>query len=412
MAFLVGANTIIDNNVSILHTTFQTVSGTTQSTQVKIKASDGAAGDNFGTRVAIGSGRIVVGAYGDDDTALEAGSAYIFDLNGNQLAKIKASDGAQSDYFGIGDVAVGCGRIVVGAENDDRTGIGNDFGSAYIYNLNGTQLAKIEASDGAATDRFGKSVAVGSGRIVVGAYFDDDNGADSGSAYIFDLNGTQLAKIKASDGAAQDYFGFSVAIGSGHIVVGAILDSDLGLGSGAAYIFDLNGTQLAKIKASDGTAAVAFGNSVAVGCGRIVVGARGDDTSGTNAGAAYIFDLNGNQLAKIKPSDVAAGDEFGFYARIASGYIVAGSYGDDDNGSESGSAYIFDLNGNQLAKIKASDGAADDNFGICVDVGSGRIVVGAYGDDDNGSVSGSAYIYKLPETMDTYFEDILDTYRY
>ena len=70
---------------------------------------------------------------------------------------------------------------------------------------------KITASDGAASDYFGISVAVGSGRIVVGAHFDDDNGSDSGSAYIFDLDGNQLTKITASDGAANDLFGYSVA---------------------------------------------------------------------------------------------------------------------------------------------------------------------------------------------------------
>ena len=80
---------------------------------------------------------------------------------------------------------------------------------------------KITASDGASGDDFGNSVAIGNGRIVVGAYLDADNGSQSGSAYIFDLAGTQLAKITASDGAADDLFGYSVAVGNGRIVVGA-----------------------------------------------------------------------------------------------------------------------------------------------------------------------------------------------
>ena len=409
MAYLIGANTVINNNTAIIHTSFETVAGTTQSTEVKIKASDGALGDYFGFSVAVGSGRIVVGALLDDDPAIDSGSAYIFDLNGTQLAKIKASDAAEGDNFGD-SVAVGSGRIVVGAYGDDD--LGSASGSAYIYNLNGIQLAKIKASDGAAIDNFGESVAVGSGRIVVGALLDDDLGNSSGSAYIFDLNGTQLAKIKASDGAANDYFGDSVAVGSGRIVVGAYGDDDLGSASGSAYIFDLSGTQLAKIKASDSGDGDAFGTSVAIGSGRIVVGATYDDDLGTDSGSAYIFDLNGNQLAKIKASDGAALDNFGLSVAVGSGRIVVGAYGDDDNGDRSGSAYIFDLNGNQLAKIKASDGAAVDFFGNSVAVGSGRIVVGAYGDNDNGTDSGSAYIYKLPETSDTYYENVLDTFRY
>jgi len=256
---------------------------TIPSNQVKIKASDGAAGDVFGESVSVGSGRIVVGASGDDDDGSASGSAYIFNLSGTQLAKIKASDATTNDFFGA-YVAVGSGRIVVGAYGDDDNG--NNSGSAYIFDLNGIQLAKIKPSDGAASDGFGTSVAVGSGRIVVGAYGDDDNGSSSGSAYIFDLNGNQLAKIKASDGAANDNFGESVSVGSGRIVVGAYGDDS---SAGSAYIFDLNGIQLAKITPPDVGAGDFFGGSVAVGSGRIVSGSPLDDDYGTNAGAAYVY---------------------------------------------------------------------------------------------------------------------------
>ena len=262
---------------------------------------------------------------------------------------------------------------------------------------------KIKASDGAAGDEFGYSVSIGCGRIVVGAYGDDDNGATSGSAYIFDLNGNQLAKIKASDGTFGDLFGYSLSVGSGRIVVGAY--GDIGA-SGSAYIFDLNGTQLAKIVASDGDLFDIFGRTVAVGFGRIVVGAPFDADNGEYSGSAYIFDLNGNQLAKIKASDGAANDGFGDSISVGSGRIVVGADGDDDGGSGSGSAYIFDLNGNQLAKIVASDASAADFFGYSVSVGSGRIVVGAYGDDDNGSGSGSAYIFTTPNQ--THMLDLLE----
>ena len=130
MAFLVGANTIINNNISILHKTLETYSVNKQSTQVKLTASDGAAEDLFGDSVAVGSGRIVVGASSDDAPSANTGSAYIFDLNGTQLAKITASDGATDDRFGF-SVAVGSGRIVVGASLDDAPD--TNSGSAYIF---------------------------------------------------------------------------------------------------------------------------------------------------------------------------------------------------------------------------------------------------------------------------------------
>ena len=237
MAYTVNGVEVINDESAFVHESFPQIAGTTQSTEVKITASDGAAGDIFGAPLSVGSGRIVIGSQFDDDNGSNSGSAYIFDLDGNQLAKITASDGAASDYFGV-SVAIGSGRIVVGSPYDDDNG--SNSGSAYIFDLDGNQLAKITASDGAANDQFGASVAVGSGRIVVGAYRDDDNGTDSGSAYIFDLDGNQLSKITASDAAADDLFGYTVVVGSGRIVVSSPYDDDDGSNSGSAYIYSLS----------------------------------------------------------------------------------------------------------------------------------------------------------------------------
>ena len=401
------ADIIADEYASLVHKSFGHSTATIQSTEIKITASDGAASDRLSQEmIAVGSGRVVVGAREDDDAGSSSGSAYIFDLDGTQIAKITASDAAASDRFGS-SVAVGSGRIVVGAPFDDDAG--SSSGSAYIFDLDGTQIAKITASDAAAGDRFGGdgSVAVGCGRIVVGAPYNDDAGSSSGSAYIFDLEGTQIAKITASDAAAADYFGWHVSVGSGRIVAGAYSNDDAGFTSGSAYIYDLNGNFIKKITASDAAEGDGFGFGVAAGSGRIVVGAYGDDDNGSTSGSAYIFDLEGTQLAKIKPSDGAASDFFGRHVAVANGKIVVGSWQDDDNGSNSGSAYIFDLEGTQIAKITASDAAASDYFGHGVNIGSGRIVVGAYRDDDNGTDAGSAYIYKLPQNYDIYFERTL-----
>ena len=164
----------------------------------------------------------------------------------------------------------------------------------------------------------------------------------------------------------------------------------------------------------DGTqSGTGFGVSVAVGSCRIVVGAwRSFVGSNTNQGSAYIFDLNGNQLGIITASDGAANDNFGRSVAVGSSKIVVGAYADDDNGGASGSAYIYDLDGTNEVKITASDGAAVDWFGYSVAAGSGRIVVGASRDDDNGNESGSAYIFNLPQDQSSYFDEILETYKY
>ena len=358
-----------------------------------ITASDGAAAnDYFGYSVAVGSGRIVVGAHRNDvGSNSNQGSAYIYDLDGNEVGIITASDGAADDAFGH-SVAVGSGRIVVGAPFND-VGSNNNQGSAYIFDLNGNEVGIITASDGTNFDSFGYSVAVGCGKIVVGAYVDNSY---QGSAYIFDLDGNEVGILTASDGASMDRFGYSVAVGSGRIVVGAYRN-DVGSNNnqGSAYIFDLNGNEVGIITASDGAANDYFGYSVAVGCGKVVVGAYSNDVGiNTNQGAAYIFDLNGNQLGILTASDGAAYDTFGSSVAVGSGRIVVGAYG--NNTQES--AYIFDLDGNQLGIITASDGAANDYFGYSVAAGSGRIVVGAYLNDGNGS----AYIYNTPLVYNLY----------
>ena len=92
-----------------------------------------------------------------------------------------------------------------------------------------TQVAKLTADDGAASDGFGISVSIDGDTVVVGAHADDDKGSQSGSAYVFtrDAAGdlasgwTQVAKLTADDGAADDEFGYSVSIDGDTVVIGA-----------------------------------------------------------------------------------------------------------------------------------------------------------------------------------------------
>ena len=393
MSYTTSKSILIDNrDFFIGSNTYD--STTTHSNEIKITASDGAVDDEFGYSVAVGSDIIVVGsAYDDNANGTDAGAAYVFDLLGNQILKLIPGDLLAGDLFGF-SVAVGSGRIVI--SNIESPAI-------YIFDLLGNQISKTTASDLVAGQLFGWQVAIGSSRIVVGSPNDATNGVDAGAAYIFDLDGNQLTKITASDGATGDQFGGSVAVGSGRIVVGARGDSDAGLNSGSAYIFDLDGNQLAKITASDAAEADRFGISVAVGSSRIVVGAYVDDDAGSASGSAYIFDLDGNELAKITASDAEAGDAFGISVSVGSGRIVVGALGDDDNGATSGSAYAFDLDGNQISKILASDGAASDVFGYNISVGSEKIVVGSYASN---TYTGAAYIYDTPNQK--HFLDQLD----
>ncbi|MCK9517392.1 MAG: FG-GAP repeat protein, partial [Ottowia sp.] len=270
---------------------------------------------------------------------------------------------------------------------------------------------KLVPSDGAASDRFGYSVAISADgyTAIVGSFLDDDKGGNSGSAYVFIRSGstwTEQAKLLASDGAADDNFGHSVAIsGDGNTaIVGAPYDDDKGSTSGSAYIFTRSGStwiEQAKLVPSDGAVSDNFGSSVAIAAdgNTAIVGAFLDDDKGTDSGSAYIFTRSGvtwTQQAKLTASDGAANDYFGISLAISGdgNTAIVGAYGDDDLGSNSGSAYVFTRSGStwtEQAKLLASDGAASNWFGNSAAIsGDGNIaIIGAHQND----TKGSAYIF-------------------
>tara|TARA_R110000744_G_scaffold364411_1_gene472942 strand:- start:261 stop:1583 length:1323 start_codon:yes stop_codon:yes gene_type:complete len=198
----------------------------------KLTASDGGRDESFGYSVAISDTTALVGA-GSNDAGIASGSAYIFDTTtGQELFKLTASDAAQFDFFGDA-VAISGTTAIVGARGS---------GSAYIFNTTtGQELFKLTAADGEEGDRFGFSVAISGTTALVGADYDDDA---AGSVYAFDTTtGQQLYKLVASDGAMDDVFGNAVAISGTTALVGARYDDDAGDASGSAYFFNLTGTE-------------------------------------------------------------------------------------------------------------------------------------------------------------------------
>ena len=241
----------------------------------------------------------------------------------------------------------------------------------------------------------------------MGASGDDDNGSASGSAYVFKRTGASWAqetKLLPSDGAAFDFFGKSVSISGDYAVVGAQEDDDNGTNSGSAYVFKRAGASWAqetKLLPSDGATIDVFGISVSISGDYAVVGAHRDRDNGSFSGSAYVFkrtDVTWTQEAKLLPSDGAADDQFGISVSISGDYAVVGAQENDDNGSNSGSAYLFKRSGTSWAqetKLLASDGAAADEFGRSVSISGDYAVVGAWRDNDNGTDAGSAYLYNL-----------------
>jgi hypothetical protein len=334
-----------------------------------------------------------------------------------ERAKLTASDAAANDSFGF-SVAVSGDYAIVGARANDDTG--TDSGSAYIFHRTDTNTwdagTKIVASDAAQEDFFGHSVAISGDYAIVGAYGNDDGGSQSGSVYIFhrtDTNtwdaGTKI--IVFWDDSFQDFFGWSVAISGDYAIAGAYGNDDTGESSGSAYIFRRTDTNTwdrgTKIVASDAATLDFFGRSVAISGDYAIVGAYGNDDGGFTSGSAYIFrrtsDANTwDAGTKIVASDAAAYDSFGYGVSISGDYAIVGAYGNDDSGSQSGSAYIFHRTDTNTwdagTKIVASDATDSDNFGFSVAISGDYAIVGAYTDSDIASTAGSAYIFRRTDT--------------
>jgi len=331
--------------------------------------------------------------------------------------KLIASASAANDRLG-NSIALDGNRAIVGASLDD-TVAGIDAGSVRIFELdnndNWVEMATLTASDGAAGDKFGRSVALEGNIALIGA--DRDNtaaGNNAGSVRVFeqDVNGNwaEVATLTASAGAASDYFGYSVALDGNRAIVGAYNDNTAaGINSGSARVFEQdaggNWSEVAMLTASNGLSNDSFGYSVALDGNRAIVGAySADNAGGEAAGAAWVFEKNANgnwtEIANLIASDGATFDYFGYSVGLDGNQAIVGAPQDNTvAGINAGSARVFeqDAGGNwvQVATLIASDSASDDYLGNAVALNGNRAIVGAHRDDvSNRPNAGSARVFE------------------
>ena len=315
--------------------------------------------------------------------------------------KIIADDGSADDEFASA-MALDNGILAVGSPFDDDNGANS--GAAYLFDAaSGQQLFKLLPMDGVANAEFGYSIAIENGIVAVGAKGDSENGTNAGAAYLFDATtGLQLEKLLPNDGAADEEFGNSIDINNGVVVVGAWRADEFGDASGAAYLFDANtGNQMDKLLPDSGNNFQTFGVSVAIDDGLVAVGARTYFVAGEGYtfAKAFLFDVpTGDLVNDIQPDILNLnGDLGGFFADcldISDGLIAVGAPNRSVVFDHSGAAYVFDaVTGSQLQYIVPDDAADRDNFGISISIDNGTLLVGAHQDDENGFNSGSAYFY-------------------
>lgn len=330
------------------------------------------------------------------------------DLYAQWRMKFSASDGEEGDYFGF-SVAISGEYAVVGAINDDDNGI--QSGSVYIYHhdaLNDIwkEEQKIVASDGAADDRFGYDVDISGDYIIVGAINDDDNGHNSGSAYIYKIGSTSEEtinseqKIISTDGAPEETYGYSVGISDGNIVVGSRREYILGSDLGRSYIYKLGSNEIDTMSSEQQIPAESHSWSVAVSGSMMIVGNSHGDGKVRTSGSATLYQIGNTRtetlstIQKIYASDGERLDNFGASVAISGNHAIVGAIYDDDSAENAGAAYIYEIGANQdytmssEKKIIASEGSAQNWFGSSVAVSGDYVVIGD-------TKTPNTYIYEL-----------------
>ena len=383
---------------------------------LKLTASDGAAGDYFGNAIAVSGDTAIVGARFDNNSS---GAAYVLVRAAggtwSQQAKLTASDAAASDSFGA-SVSIDGDTAIVGAMYD--TPFGYKSGSAYVFERDGagtwSQVKKLTASDGSDHDHFGIAVAISGDVVLIGAGYDGPPAKkNSGSAYAFERdyggvdNWGQKAKLTAPDGAADDYFGHFLALDGSTAILCAPFDDEVVSNSGSAYVFEraAGGTWSlqTKLTASNPVHGETLGYAVSMDGDTVVLGAL-HNGGGNQSGSAYVFGRDGggtwSQQAKLDNPNAAAARFYGYSVSVLGDAAVVSAVWDNQNGYQSGSAYLFGRDEGGAGswglqdKLIASDGASTDHFGYAVAVTGDAVLIGAVLDDDKGSNSGSVYVYE------------------
>ncbi len=253
--------------------------------------------DNFGRALAVQGSLMVVTARKENQNASDVGGAYVYifkDGSWTFQQKLTASNPTPSAYFGQ-SVAVQGGLIAIGARNADPKGAG----AVYLFRQSENEwkeFAKVVPYDGNKNDNFGFSIAISGNLMVVGARrADTAEVKDTGAVYVYSLKGNSanfVARLTASDRNEGDELGQSVAFLGGMIVAGAHQDDGDGSEDlGAIYLFsgkDGNWVETDKVIASDGVANDQFGYSLAASGNRLVTGAHNADSF---RGAAYIIQV-------------------------------------------------------------------------------------------------------------------------
>ncbi len=278
--------------------------------------------------------------------------------------------------------------------------------------------SELQADDGDSLDWFGSAISLSGNRALVGAQgFDGFDGVNFipqiGAAYIFEFDGNhwtqtdQLLVDASQEITLGDRFGHAVGLQSNRAAISAVADRIDGHEAGSVYVFEFNGAawiQSHKLTASDIDHSIAFGTSICLDQDRLLIGDSFNNSNGTESGAAYLFEFDGNnwfETQKLMVGDNQPFDHYGQAVSLQGDRAVIGAPRKDNTSgnNDEGKVYVFEFDGTdwiETAVLTPEDGAYDGYFGAAVSFSGNRIVVGAYADDNDLSLNatGSVYVFE------------------
>lgn len=370
---------------------------------VKLLANDGNSGDYYGKSVALDGTTLAIGAWMDDHLGDQAGSVYVYVLNGpNWVLQQKLTVTTVSSQYRFGEslslqgdrLAVGCAWDGVGAYQS---------GAVYVFERSGTvwtQTAKLKGSNVFYNRNLGRSVALDGDTIAAGAPIECCFSNPPGNVYVFRLVGgvwIEEAVLSGQGALASAALGHSVALAGDLLVAGEphFRYTTNAQTPGFAHVYLRTGsvwTETQRLSNPSGYMNGLFGQSVAFEGNTIVIGAP----EGPVHGQAYVFeDVGGTWTLtqQLLPNDERVAGEFGESVAIEGAQIAVGAP------LAVGGVYVFERSAGtwtQRSKLIQSEAGLSDRLAGAVTLDGGRLLAGAQSDDDLGTESGAAFLYALP----------------
>ncbi len=371
-----------------------------------IKPDELKASDYFGAQLHADGDRAVISAIGDSEHGKFSGAVYVFDRTPEHWQLTQKIANPMDGSFGS-SVHLAGDLLAIGAVGADNNGVAT--GAVHIYRWDGfvwlpeQTLYPENAND---HDRFGATLAFNGQDLLIAATDSNWTGNDSGVVYYYRENAGQWTFVQNLYGSLvgnDDHFGTDLAMAGNQAIIGVKNNNS----PGRAYLFELNNglwgeTQILSQSHNDFSST--YGEQVEMNSTHLLIADPRDDAHGKDAGAVFPhLPDNGSwiQSGSMEMENGANFDYFGWSISLSGDRALVGAYGDDDNGEESGAAYILDWDGQtwvKTHKLKASDGAAGDQFGHAVALSGDTAVIGAHGKDGILDEDiGQAYVFQYTQ---------------